>query len=251
MYPKSHSDSENNEVNPSDNKSMSFKSTDIIKTVSKTGVKSAGKIRLTDQEKWQKFQKKFKDFVRKNRKALIIFCSALAVLLIVAVVAIIAANNQPAPEVTKEETVEEDPDVLNADDGDEEEEDETAEPDDYYELPDELNAEDISAEDEVTKEASLMDQDPDYSDQDVENYYDDKINENLSSGNSGLAIEIMIEKVNYLAIVEDDCDEAKSYADSIDLSQFSDEQKSYLSSYIYSTALGCDDEEFEQKWANI
>lgn len=120
-----------------------------------------------------------------------------------------------------------------------------------YVLPEELMNNDLSPEDQVTKETSLMLQDPDVSEVDIEAYYDAVIEDAIASGDKSLAIEIIIQKMNFLAVVEDDCSKAEEYVDGVELSTFSSEEVQYLASYVSSMAGGCGDSDLKAKWDGI
>lgn len=226
---------------------LDFESSGIAGSVSRNSGSDLGKTRLTRKEWWTVFW-------RKNKKMVTIFSGILVGILAVNVIlAAIISNLQQqtnSGSAGTEETSNED--IIEAEDEDNNEvEDETAESESYYQLPDELNADNLSEEDEVTRDAILMDQDPDSSEEDVESYYDRKITEATSAGNTGLATNIIIEKINYIVLNENNCKKAEEYADSIDLNAFSNEERRYLASYILSAAISCEDDGFEQKWENI
>ena len=108
-------------------------------------------------------------------------------------------------------------------------------------LPEELQKDDLSPEDEVIKETTLMMQDPDKKEEDIESYYDMVIEKAIDDGDINLAMKIIIQKTNFLVVVENDCGNAKSYIDSLDFSIYQDNEINYLQSYIDSIMGYCDD----------
>lgn len=118
-------------------------------------------------------------------------------------------------------------------------------------LPEELMGDSLSPEDQVVKETSLMLQDPDVSEVDIEDYYDRVVEDAVSDGDTGLAVEIIIQKMNFLAVVENDCNKAEDYVNSIDLAIYSSEEVQYLASYAASMAGGCGNSELEAKWNEV
>ena len=49
-------------------------------------------------------------------------------------------------------------------------------------------------------------------------------------------------------MTEEDCNAAKEYINGIDLSPYSNEERSYLASYVVSTAGACGDQNMEDQW---
>ena len=109
-----------------------------------------------------------------------------------------------------------------------------------YVLPEELMADDLSPEDLVIKETSLMLQNPDISNTEIERYYDEVISEAIDNGETFFAVRIVIQKMDFLAVIEEDCNKAKEYVDGLDLSFYSEEEKGYLNSYIDSMMNWCE-----------
>lgn len=120
-----------------------------------------------------------------------------------------------------------------------------------YVLPEELKGDDLSPLDQVIKETSLMLQDPNVSNAKIEAYYDSSIEKAKNDEDNKLAIEIIIQKMNFLAVIEDDCAKAAEYVNNIDLQSYSVEEKSYLASYIVSMAASCKNQELQERWANL
>lgn len=118
-------------------------------------------------------------------------------------------------------------------------------------ISEELMGDDLSPEDQVIKETSLMMQDPDSSEEDVESYYDDVIEGAIDSGDTGFAAEITVQKMNFLAVVEDSCTKAKEYINNVDLSFYSAEERLYLASYAISMANGCGDSDLQARWESF
>lgn len=115
-------------------------------------------------------------------------------------------------------------------------------------LPEELMTDSLSQEDQVIKETSLMMQDSNSSEEDIENYYDEVIGGALSNNDTELAIRIIIQKMNFLAVVKDNCAGARAYIDGVDLSYYSTEELEYLSSYVVSMAGECGDLGLGDRW---
>ena len=126
--------------------------------------------------------------------------------------------------------------VVNVNNGDRSRTDEVD-----YDLPEELTGEDLSPEDQVIKETSIMLQTPGVSMEEIENYYDVVVDKAISDGDTYLAVRIVIQKMNFLAVVEEDCGKSKEYIDSVDLSPYSEEEKRYLASYKESMIGGCNE----------
>ncbi|MBR3248719.1 hypothetical protein IKF89_01680 [Candidatus Saccharibacteria bacterium] len=117
-----------------------------------------------------------------------------------------------------------------------------------YSLPKELQGDDLSPTDQVIKETTLMVQDPNVSNSEIEAYYDGVIADALMSGNTDLAMRIIIQKMDFIAVIEGNCAEAKEYVNNVDLSPYSTTEKSYLASYVVSMAEGCSGGELQAKW---
>ena len=115
-------------------------------------------------------------------------------------------------------------------------------------LPEELMGDDLSPTDQVIKETSIMLQDPNISDTEIEKYYDDVINDAIIKGDTGFAIKIIIQKMNFLAVIEGNCERANEYVDNIDLSAYIASEKRYLASYVISMAATCDNQDLQNKW---
>ncbi|MCR5700281.1 MAG: hypothetical protein K6G49_02530 [Candidatus Saccharibacteria bacterium] len=120
-----------------------------------------------------------------------------------------------------------------------------------YVLPDELLGEDLSAIDQVTKKASLILHDPNKTKSDVENYYDTAIEEAKNNQDDNLALEIMVQKMNFIAMIEGDCERAATYINNIDLTSYPAEGKSFLAPYVVSVAIECDNQELQKQWENF
>lgn len=118
-------------------------------------------------------------------------------------------------------------------------------------LPDELKGDNLSPEDEVIKEVSIMSADPNYNDDDILAYYDNVVAKAISDGNTFLAAKIIIQKMNYIEVSLDNCDGAMSYVNGIDLSSFSAENASYLASYVIPTATTCNNQNAIDIWMKI
>lgn len=122
------------------------------------------------------------------------------------------------------------------------------ETDSSYALPEELMGDDLSPVDQVIKETSLMLNNPDVSTEEIESYYDKVIADALESNKNDYAIEIIIQKMNYLATIKNDCVAANDYINNIDLSPYADSLKRYLSSYVVSMAIECNNQELMDEW---
>lgn len=120
-----------------------------------------------------------------------------------------------------------------------------------YILPDELLGDDLSPEDQVIKEVSIMMQDPNISEEDIEKYYDRVIEDAKNGGDNKLAVKVTIQKMDFLAVVISDCAKAKEYVDGIDLASYSEGEKEYLASYVISMAGWCDDRDLQNRWERI
>lgn len=120
-----------------------------------------------------------------------------------------------------------------------------------YSLPEELQGNNLSSTDQVMKETTLMAQNPNISDVEIEAYYDGVIADALMNGNTDLAMRIIIQKMNFIAVSENDCAKAKEYVNGVDLSPYSATEKSYLASYVLSTVEGCNGGELQDKWKSL
>ncbi len=89
-------------------------------------------------------------------------------------------------------------------------------------------------DDIVSNEASKMFQDPNIDNSEIESYYDNIINKAINENNYRFAIDIIIQKASFIAIGEGDCEKAKEYANSLDFSEFPEEDLTYLYSHINS-----------------
>lgn len=118
-------------------------------------------------------------------------------------------------------------------------------------LPEELQGDDLSPIDQITKEATLMSSNPDYSGQDIENYYDAAIDEAMVSGDTGFAAQIIIQKMQFIAIAEEDCSRVIEYINSINLAEFSVEVRPYLASRVASVANYCEDQALADSWQRL
>lgn len=116
-----------------------------------------------------------------------------------------------------------------------------------YNLPEELEGDKLSPEDKVIRDTSIMLNDPNISMEEIETYFDDVINKANEAGDYDFAIDIISQKMLFLVVNENDCDKAKDYSDGIDTSMYSEDQKAYLQSNIYSTTWECDEAE-ETEW---
>lgn len=117
-------------------------------------------------------------------------------------------------------------------------------------LPEELMGDNLSPADQVIKETSLMYQDPNVNEAEIGAYYDKVIEGAISDGDTELAVEIIIQKMDFLAVVESDCAKAKAYTDDLNLEPYSTEESQYLASYIVSTAIYCEDQAWQAQWEN-
>ncbi len=122
--------------------------------------------------------------------------------------------------------------VVNLDHG-------VSEPSVNYSLPDALMSDDLSPRDQVIKEVAIMLQTPGVGTDEVEKYYDDVINEANEKGEYYLAMDIVVQKLLFFVVEEGDCEKAKEYSVNVDVSRYSDEEKGYLQSYMYSVLLDC------------
>lgn len=118
-------------------------------------------------------------------------------------------------------------------------------------LPEELQGSDLSPIDQITKEATLMNSDPDYSEQDIENYYDVAIGEAMASGDTGFAAQVTVQKMQFIAVTEGDCSRAIEYINSINLVEFSVEVRPYLASRVASVANYCEDQTLADNWQRL
>lgn len=117
-------------------------------------------------------------------------------------------------------------------------------------LPEELRGDNLSKSDQVIKDVTLMLNNPQHSIDDIISYYNARIKEALDNNDTKLAIDIIIQKMGFYAVVEHDCNTNKNDIDSIDLSPYSVEEKMYLASYIVSSAKECEDTELQTEWEN-
>lgn len=111
-----------------------------------------------------------------------------------------------------------------------------------YVLPEELTGDDLTEENQVIKEASIMLQNPEVSMEQIEEYYDGVIKDAFDKGNNYLGKKVIIQKMNFIAVLEGDCPKAVQYADSLDLSQLSENDRDYVNASIESLKAECDDE---------
>ena len=117
-----------------------------------------------------------------------------------------------------------------------------------YALSEELQKDDLSPADQVIKETSMMLQDPNTSNADIETYYDTVITNAINNNDTDLAIKIIIQKMHFIATTENDCAKAAEYVNSIDLQPYTAEQQQYLTSYVISLAGACDDQNLSTRW---
>lgn len=122
-----------------------------------------------------------------------------------------------------------------------------SEPSGDYNLPTELEGDNLTPEDKVTRDTSIMLNSPDVSMEEIEAYFDDVINKANEAGDYDFAIDIISQKMLFLVVNENDCEKARDYSDNIDMSMYSEDQKAYLQSNIYSTTWECDEAE-ETEW---
>ncbi len=115
----------------------------------------------------------------------------------------------------------------------------TSEPETNYSLPEALMGDNLSPRDQVIKEAAIMLQTPGISMDEVEKYYDDAISKANEDGEYYLAMDIIVQKLLFFVVEEGDCEKAKDYSENVDVSKYSDEEKGYLQSYMYSVLLDC------------
>lgn len=120
-----------------------------------------------------------------------------------------------------------------------------------YVLPDELLHDDLSMPDQVIKETSLMLHDSAYNNEDIENYYDAAIEKAKNNQDNDSAIRIIIQKMNFITSIEENCTKAKEYINNVDLSSYSTEEKGYLTSFVISMATECKDQELQIQWENL
>ena len=120
-----------------------------------------------------------------------------------------------------------------------------------YVLPEELLGDDLSPVDQVIKETSLMLNDSNVSSEEIESYYDEVIADALKDGDPGFAAKIVIQKMNFISVVENNCESASRYVDSIDLSPYLDKERNFLASYVVSMAIECNNQELQDKWNSI
>ena len=118
-------------------------------------------------------------------------------------------------------------------------------------LPEELMEDDLSSTDQVIKKASQMLQDPATSNAEIEKYYDEVIEQALNDGDTDLAIRIIIQKMDFLAVTENDCQKAKEYIENIDLTVYPEAGKHFLASFVISTTAECKDQNLQTKWEEI
>ena len=118
-------------------------------------------------------------------------------------------------------------------------------------LPEELRGDNLSPEDQVIKETTLMISDSSKNENDIEAYYDTKIKEALNDGKTDLATRIIIQKVGFIVVTEENCARAEEYVSSIDLSPYSADEKMYLASYILSMITGCGNQELQAQWEQL
>ncbi|MBO4813093.1 hypothetical protein J5491_03005 [Candidatus Saccharibacteria bacterium] len=114
-----------------------------------------------------------------------------------------------------------------------------------YVLPDELQEDNLSSSDQVMKKVIIMSQSPNTTYNDIEDYYDKVISDAVSSGDHYLAMNVTVQKASYIADIEEDCEKAMNYANSIDTSPYSDEELQFLVSHLFST-LDCEGELMEE-----
>ncbi len=163
-----------------------------------------------------------------ENRGLVILLGALGIVIIGLVVGIVVAVNRQ-----KDEGL-----VVDSENGD-------------SALPEELMGDNLSAEDRVTKKTSLMLQDPDTSYEDIESYYDAVIGDAINDGDMSLARNITVQKMNFLVVLEDDCEKAREYIDNLDISFYSAEERRYLASDVISAAIECGDLDWQNQWENI
>lgn len=116
------------------------------------------------------------------------------------------------------------------------------EPTSNYVLPDRLQGDDLTPEDEIAKQVAIMSHTKGTSSNDIEEYYDSVIDKAFEDGDRLLAMDIIIQKATYLSSINEDCEGAIKYTDGLDFSIFSDEEKQFLASHLQSELSECDDE---------
>ncbi len=109
-----------------------------------------------------------------------------------------------------------------------------------YDLPEELDKDNLSVEEQVIRDTTIMAQDPDVDDEKIERYYDDVINEANKRGDYGLSMKIIVQKVLFLVTSEDDCEKAEEYLSNLDTSMYSRDDIAALQSKVYSAIWSCD-----------
>lgn len=162
--------------------------------------------------------------LKKNKKTLLVALLTLVIIIVAAIIIIALLLNNS---VNNNET------------------------DSGYILPEELMGDDLSPVDQVIKETSLMQGDPNVSADEIKSYYDEVINNALKDGDSSFAAKIIIQKMNYISVIENDCEGASRYVDGIDLTPYSDKEKNYLASYVISMAIECNNQELRDEWSSI
>lgn len=162
-----------------------------------------------------------------ENKGLVILLGVLGVVIVGLVVGIVVVNVQGGDEVAM------------------------VDEDDNSTLPEELMGDNLSVEDQVIKRTSLMLQDPDVSEEDIELYYDAVIEDAINDENIVLAMNIIIQKMNFLVVLEDDCEKAREYIDGLDMSLYSVDEKHYLASNVVSSAIECDDLDWQNQWEGV
>ena len=163
-----------------------------------------------------------------ENKGLVILLGVLGVMIVGLVVGIVVVSQE-------EEKVKEEEWKIEAEEG----------------LPEELKGDDLSIEDQVVKETSLMLQDPNASDEDIELYYEEVIKKAIEDGDTSLAANVILQKMDFLVVLEDDCERAREYADSLNISSYPAAEKQYLMSGVVSMAIECDDSDWQIRWEDL
>ena len=97
----------------------------------------------------------------------------------------------------------------------------------------------LSPEDQVIKDTTIMVQNPDISMDEIEKYYDDVVWQANKDGDYGFAMKIVVQKVLFLVTTERDCKKAEDYTNNLDTSMYSRDDLIYLQSNVDSAMWSC------------
>ncbi len=123
---------------------------------------------------------------------------------------------------------------------------ETVELTNDYVLPDYLQGDNLAPEDEINKQVIIMSHTKGVSYDDIEEYYENAISKAFEEGDRLLAINTIIQKAAYIFSSEEDCERAIKYANNIDISNYSNEEKQFLASHLQSELSECNSESEEE-----